>query len=72
MGQAGGDEEARAMPDLDADLAAYLDAAGGDAHQALIWALQDLIRTEQALEAARRLVSYGYARGNLSSAQREP
>lgn len=68
----GSTDKVDALSGFDADLAAYLDAAGGDARLALAWALEDLIRTEQALEAARRLISYGYARGGHSTAQKEP
>jgi hypothetical protein len=49
-----------------------LDAAGGDSHQALLWALEDLLRAEQALEAACGLISYGYARGGLTAARKRP
>ncbi|MCF4127555.1 hypothetical protein [Methylobacterium sp. SyP6R] len=72
MAQVSGDEAARALPGLDADLTAYLEAAGGDAHRALALALEDLVRLERALEAARRLVSYGYARGGLPTVLKEP
>ncbi len=72
MAAVGGTDEVGEQSGLEADLAAYLDAAGGDAYQALIWALEDLIRTEHALEATRGLVSFGYARRGLSAARKEP
>ena len=57
-----------AMSEAEVTALAYLEAAGGDAERALGFAVEDLLRTERDLAAARAAISHGYVRAATAHA----
>ena len=55
---------------------AYVEAAEGDVEKALIQVVEDalanLLEAERRTHRAERLISKGYARGQITTAQTEP
>ncbi|KQT47906.1 hypothetical protein ASG52_11650 [Methylobacterium sp. Leaf456] len=51
-----------AMTEAEVAALAYLEAAGGDAHCALSYAIEDLLRAEHDITALQASVSHGYVR----------
>ena len=43
----------------------YEEAAGGDAHRALLQAIEDVLILEAKLAAAEQRISYGFVRGGV-------
>lgn len=57
------------MTEAEVAALAYLEAACGDAHRALYYAIEDLLRAEHDITVLRASVSHGYVRAGRVDGQ---